>query len=79
LARAVGTPAVMLFGPTPATAHPDDAARIQLSVEGLACRPCSAHGPRRCPRGHHACLDRLEPNDVMGGLHAALDRGSCGR
>ncbi len=78
LARAVGTPAVVLFGPTAVTAHPDDAARIDLSVEGLACRPCSAHGPRRCPLGHHACLDRLGPHDVMGGLQAALDRGSCG-
>lgn len=79
LARAVGTPAVMLFGPTAAAAHPPDPDRLDRWVDGLACRPCSAHGPRRCPLGHHACLDRLEPNDVMGGLQAALDRGSYGR
>ncbi len=79
LARAVGTPTVMLFGPTPAAAHPPDPGRVDRWVAGLSCRPCSAHGPRRCPLGHHACLDRLAPNHVMGGLQAATDRGSCGR
>jgi len=69
LAQAVGTPVVALFGPTHprlgfGPRGPRDAA---LGVE-LACRPCSAHGPPRCPLGHHACLRTLP----VAAVHAAV-------
>ena len=78
LARAVGTPVVMLFGPTPAARHPPDVGRVDRMVAGLSCRPCSDHGPRVCPLGHHACLRRLAALDAWQGLHAAIDGGPCG-
>ena len=69
LAQAVGTPVVALFGPTHprlgfGPRGPRDAA---LGVE-LACRPCSLHGPARCPLGHHACLRTLG----VAAVHAAV-------
>lgn len=61
LATAVGTPVVALFGPTVpefgfAPRGTDD---IALGREGLACRPCSRHGPPTCPLGHHRCMREL--------------------
>jgi heptosyltransferase-2 len=61
LATAMGTPVVALFGPTVTEfgfgpMRPDD---LALGVEGLLCRPCSAHGPPRCPLTHHRCMRDL--------------------
>ncbi len=70
LATAMGTPIVALFGPTiPAFGFgpltPGDRA---LGLEGLACRPCSPHGPPRCPLGHHRCLRDLGPEVVAAAI-----------
>ena len=59
LAGAVGTSVVAIFGPTvPAFGFgplgPDDV--IVEELGGLACRPCSRHGPMTCPLGHHRCM-----------------------
>jgi heptosyltransferase II len=66
LAQATGTPTVALFGPTvPAFGFgprgPSD--RIE-EVSGLACRPCSRHGPAVCPLGHHRCMTDLAVDRV---------------
>jgi len=66
LAAAVGTPSVALFGPTvPAQGFaprgPRDAV---IEHGGLACRPCSAHGPKQCPLGHHRCMRELTVDGV---------------
>jgi heptosyltransferase-2 len=71
LATAVGTPVVALFGPTVpefgfGPRRPGD---IALGREGLACRPCSKHGPPTCPLGHHRCMRDLSVEAVI----AALD------
>ncbi|HEY6808258.1 MAG TPA: lipopolysaccharide heptosyltransferase II [Gemmatimonadales bacterium] len=70
LAQAMGTPTVALFGPTVpafgfAPLNPGDAA---LGVEGLACRPCSPHGPARCPLGHHRCMTALPVEQVLAAI-----------
>lgn len=67
IAGAVGTRVVAIFGPTvPAFGFgplgPDD--RI-AEVTGLACRPCSRHGPMVCPLGHHRCMRDLGVEDVL--------------
>jgi len=67
LAQAMGTPTVALFGPTVpefgfAPINPGDAT---LGVDGLACRPCSKHGPARCPLGHHRCMTELTVEQVV--------------
>ena len=65
-ATAVGTPVVAIFGPTVpefgfGPRGPQD---VVLQQSGLACRPCSAHGPRVCPLGHHRCMLELSVERV---------------
>jgi heptosyltransferase-2 len=65
-ASAVGTPVVAIFGPTVpefgfGPRGPQD---VVLQQSGLACRPCSAHGPRVCPLGHHRCMLELSVERV---------------
>jgi heptosyltransferase-2 len=66
LASAVDTPTVAIFGPTvPAFGFgplAKDSATIGL--DGLPCRPCDRHGPRKCPLGHWKCMREITPSDV---------------
>jgi lipopolysaccharide heptosyltransferase II len=73
LATAVGTPIVALFGPTvPGFGFgPRRRGDVALGREGLACRPCSKHGPRTCPLGHHRCMRDLSIETVAAALAAA--------
>lgn len=71
-ARALGVPTVALFGPTPEARHRFDTRDAVLTVP-LECRPCSAHGDRRCPLGHHRCMRELDPGRVRAALERALD------
>lgn len=61
VATAVGTPIVAVFGPTlPEFGFgPIKSDDVALGVVGLDCRPCSRHGPPRCPLGHHRCMRDL--------------------
>lgn len=65
MATGVRTPVVALFGPTVRQFgfFPYQAKSVVLE-RPLDCRPCSAMGSRRCPLGHHRCLDDLAPGDV---------------
>ncbi len=59
LAGAVGTPVVAIFGPTVPAFGFGPLGPYDVIVEelgGLACRPCSHHGPMTCPLGHHHCM-----------------------
>lgn len=60
-AQAVGTPTVAIFGPTvPAFGFGPRGPRDRVAeLDGLPCRPCSPHGPPRCPLGHHQCMRGL--------------------
>jgi len=73
LAVAVGTPVVAIFGPTdPSRGFRPLGDRV-LTVDlgtSLACRPCSVHGSHRCPRGHHRCMNDLQPADVIARIEA---------
>ncbi|HZX93693.1 MAG TPA: glycosyltransferase family 9 protein [Myxococcales bacterium] len=62
-ARAMGIPTVAVFGPTSPTVHLFGPRERAVSL-GLSCSPCSAHGSRRCPLGHHRCLRDLEAERV---------------
>ena len=77
-ARALGTPAVALFGPTPAGVHAFGP-RDRLLTLGLDCSPCSAHGSRDCPLGHHRCLRDLDEAQVLRACEAALGLGEAAR
>jgi heptosyltransferase II len=67
LATAVGTPIVALFGPTVPDFGfgPRRAGDVTLGHAGLSCRPCSRHGPPRCPLGHHRCMRELSVDAVL--------------
>ena len=67
LATATGTRVVALFGPTvPAQGFgPRGPRDTALGVTHLDCRPCSAHGPRVCPLGHHRCMRELPVERVV--------------
>ena len=71
LASAMRTPTVTIYGPTvPAFGFGPLAPRraIVEHPPGLECRPCSAHGPQRCPRGHFRCMREISPPDVLSAL-----------
>jgi heptosyltransferase-2 len=65
IAAAVGTSALVLFGPTsPERWTPPGKLVTSLSL-GLVCSPCSNHGGERCPLGTHACMKDLSVDQVM--------------
>ncbi|NOT08764.1 MAG: lipopolysaccharide heptosyltransferase II [Gemmatimonadales bacterium] len=67
LATAVGTPVVAIFGPTvPAFGFGPRGPKDRIvELVGLSCRPCSSHGPRVCPLGHHRCMRELSVATVV--------------
>jgi heptosyltransferase-2 len=73
MATGVGTPVVALFGPTVRQFgfFPYRAPSAVVELD-LPCRPCSAHGTRRCPLGHHRCLRQMLPDRVHAALAKAL-------
>lgn len=74
LAQATGTPTVAIFGPTvPEFGFGPTGPRDRVvELEGLACRPCSRHGPATCPLGHHRCMVDLDVLRVMNALEGTL-------
>lgn len=70
LATAMGTPVVALFGPTVTEFGfgPLRAGDVALGVQGLACRPCSPHGPPACPLRHHRCMRELTVAAVLAAI-----------
>ena len=80
LATAVGTPVVALFGPTvPGFGFgPRRAGDVTLGLDGLACRPCSRHGPPTCPLGHHRCMRDLAVETVAAALAAITSAEESG-
>jgi heptosyltransferase-2 len=70
-ARAMGVPTVTVFGPTSPLAHRFGPQQRAVSL-GLSCSPCSAHGSRRCPLGHHRCLRDLDAERVAAACQEVL-------
>jgi len=33
--------------------------------KSISCRPCSPHGPKRCPERHFKCMRLISPDDVL--------------
>ncbi len=67
IAAAVGTPVVAIFGPTvPAFGFaPYTDKSVVVGIEDLYCRPCSKHGPMKCPEGHFRCMKEISPQRVF--------------
>lgn len=64
LARAVGTPTLVLHGPTDPGPLGDGRSYHDLSLH-LSCQPCSTSGDEVCPLGHHRCLQDMSPELVL--------------
>jgi len=73
LATAMQTPIVAIFGPTiPEFGFgPIGPRDVTMGLDGLMCRPCSRHGPPRCPLGHHRCMRDLGPDLVADAIEEA--------
>jgi lipopolysaccharide heptosyltransferase II len=67
IAAGVGTPLVAIFGPTVEEfGFTPFRCRSEIAqVDGLSCRPCHPHGPKKCPRGHFKCMTEITPEQVM--------------
>ncbi len=81
IASATGTRAFAFFGPTPFNTGfgPLGNQSEILSYESmlgrpLACQPCSKHGQKTCPLGHHSCLADLPPDVVAQRMLEFLSR-----
>jgi heptosyltransferase-2 len=70
-ARALGIPTVAVFGPTSPGVHVLGERERAISLE-LSCSPCSVHGSRRCPLGHHRCLRDLDADRVAAACREVL-------
>jgi heptosyltransferase-2 len=81
VATAMGTPIVAVFGPTlPEFGFgPIKIGDVALGVAGLDCRPCSRHGPPRCPLGHHRCMRHLAPEVVAAAIDEIGEAGALHR
>jgi len=65
MARALGLPTVIIFGPTDPRAHRFEE-HTRVLTASLPCRPCSRKGgPKRCPYGHHDCMRLVSPEQVI--------------
>ena len=71
MATALQVPVVAIFGPTVQEFgfYPFQA-RAEVVSEPLPCRPCSTKGSRRCPRGHHACMQDISSARVLAAARA---------
>jgi heptosyltransferase-2 len=75
LATAVGTRIVAIFGPTVPEFGFGPRGPRDLVVEHVAldCRPCSRHGPRVCPLGHHRCMGEIGVERVLDAVASRVE------
>ena len=73
IGSAVGTPVVSVFGPTvPQQGFYPWGERNRIVQIPLECRPCSPHGPKKCPLGHHRCMRDIPPEKVAAAVFEVL-------
>jgi heptosyltransferase-2 len=73
LAWVQGVPVTAIFGPTVRQLgfFPRGERSTVLEVD-LPCRPCSLHGPRACPQGHHRCMRDVTPEMAFASVAAQM-------
>jgi heptosyltransferase-2 len=76
VADALDVPLAAVFGPTSRELgfFPSGPNARVIERTGLACRPCTLHGDQSCPRGHHACMLELAPDEVAEAVREVMDR-----
>ncbi|HID23598.1 MAG TPA: lipopolysaccharide heptosyltransferase II [Planctomycetaceae bacterium] len=74
IASAVRTPVVSVFGPTvPEQGFAPLGRRNTIVQLDLNCRPCSAHGGKKCPYGHHRCMTEIAPDEIVKAVIKTLE------
>ena len=73
-ASALGTPTVVIIGPTDFTRTVRRSAHVRRVSRGEACSPCfyrsTQENPSRCP--HRNCLELLKPESVLDAVRSML-------
>lgn len=75
IAVACHVPTVAIFcATTPALGFYPYTANAIVVEKKLDCRPCGAHGGRRCPLGTEDCIRLISPDRVLHAVQALLER-----
>ena len=74
LAGAVGTPSVVLFGPSDARLWRPGGAHVHVILTTAACAPCADAERTRCRRGD--CMDAIGVEEVWEAVAARITRGA---
>ncbi len=73
VAVARGVPVAAIFcATTPSLGFYPYAANSVVIEKALSCRPCGAHGGRRCPLGTEDCMRLIKAEDVLLGVERLL-------
>jgi heptosyltransferase II len=74
IAVARGVPVAAIFcATTPALGFYPFSSRAVVLEKSLSCRPCSAHGGRRCPLGTEDCMRLVQPERVLEAVGRLLE------
>ena len=75
IAWAFDIPTVAIFGSTTPDLGfaPLSDFCLVVEVKGLECRPCSDHGPQRCPQGHFNCMQGVTVDMVLASCKEMLE------
>ncbi|MDI6751785.1 MAG: glycosyltransferase family 9 protein [bacterium] len=66
---------VVIFGPTTQELgfSPYKAESVVVvEKKGMSCRPCSPHGPKKCPKKYFACMKDISPEDVFSACESLM-------
>lgn len=76
LAGLVSVPVITIYGPTiPEFGFaPTGKNDIVVQMNNLECRPCSPHGTKTCPLGHHQCMDLISSDEVLQAAYKILNK-----
>lgn len=82
VADAVNCPVVAIYGPTPIDTGLIPIGPLTEIVQfnklnmysKLDCQPCSAHGQRHCPLGHHRCMNDLPAQAVVSAVKTLIEK-----
>jgi heptosyltransferase II len=66
IASAAGAKTLTIFGPTTPEMGFAPAGQLVATIDTpLSCRPCGAHGGKKCPLSHHECMRAIEPERIL--------------
>ena len=66
IAAALNVPAVAIFGPTIKQFGFFPYSKKAIVIEkNVPCRPCSPHGPNKCPEKHFNCMNKITVSEVF--------------